>query len=106
MTEIVIQELENKGYDIKVKGHAEYNPGNDIVCSAISQLICTYASLVEDHKEEMKLNKLHLNTGDVHINFEKCIQDVIYLYTAFIIRGFKMLEDAFPDNVEFYYSAC
>lgn len=101
MTEIkiVIDESENE-YIILLSGHAGYNPGNDIVCSAISQLICTYASLISEQRENIDLYELHMGEGNVVIRFA-CKRNRMYIsaITEFIERGFKMLEGQYPEYV-------
>lgn len=52
MTTARFKQTGNK-YDIKIKGHALFNPGNDIICSAASILAYTLINvLLAEHNNE------------------------------------------------------
>ena len=97
MTDIILT-IKNESLDLNVKGHANYNPGADVVCSAISQLVCTFASLVEE-RTDIVINELYLDYADVRINISNI--NPIEAHIQFIIRGFELLEEAYEENVHF-----
>lgn len=41
---------------LQIVGHAEYNPGNDIICSAVSTLTQTFYRYVLMHETEMLID--------------------------------------------------
>ena len=47
MTKIRYTDLGNNQIQLEIKGHAGYNPGNDIVCASISTLVGVLARTVE-----------------------------------------------------------
>ncbi|MCR5703001.1 MAG: ribosomal-processing cysteine protease Prp [Eubacterium sp.] len=94
-----------EGVELRVVGHANYNPGHDIVCAAVSMLVNTYASLVEDYSNVMDLQEMKVNAGEVIIRYRDVkseeAADELNNYNAFVIRGSKMLQEGFPDYVSF-----
>lgn len=94
--------MKNNNINLKMKGHADYNPGNDIVCSALSAIVCTYAELLREAavKEELQIEKLEINSGDVEIEVKDNKSSKVEAYTEFAIKGFEGIQEAFPQNVE------
>ena len=89
---------ENDEFGICAEGHAEYNPGNDIVCSAISCLLQTlYAGLEMqcftpvEHRQES--GKFILN-GSVYGYRER----VVALFDS-VLYGLELIAEQYPDNV-------
>ena len=88
----------------EIKGHAGYNPGNDIVCSAISGLAYTLWGAV--------INLCGINDirykddpGDFLLDIPiKNLSSPIYgkLKTIFltVYTGIKLIAKSYPDNVE------
>ena len=92
MTKVYINIKANR-YEIKLKDHAGYNPGNDIVCASISQLVCTYIALLESLQivcEEQKIE-----SGDVMITFHSDKEKVLD-YTEFLVTGLVLIEREYP----------
>lgn len=89
---------EDDDFGICAEGHAEYNPGNDIVCSAISCLLQTlYAGLemqcfapVEHRQESGKF----VLSGSVYGYRER----VVALFDS-ILYGLELIAEQYPDNV-------
>lgn len=89
---------ENDEFGICAEGHAEYNPGNDIVCSAISCLLQTlYAGLEMqcftpvEHRQES--GRFVLN-GSVYGYRER----VVALFDS-VLYGLELIAEQYPDNV-------
>ena len=90
---------EEDDFGISAEGHAEFNPGNDIVCSAISALLQTLWAGLEvccftpvEHKQESGVFKL---TGSVYGYKER----VIGLFDS-ILFGLEQIAERYPDNVK------
>lgn len=96
MTEVKIEQNEIM-VDIKVKGHAEYNPGNDVVCAAISNNVCTFYSLLLE--TDLDILKQKILSGYVHIKYIRK-DNIMNEYLKFIVRSFKMLEESYPENIK------
>lgn len=91
-------EKDSKKIKLSITGHAMYNPGNDILCSAASMLGQAAVTMVGNMKgvyseANMGSGKLEMTVfGDT----EKIMERL-----AVMITGFQMLEAAYPEYVEF-----
>lgn len=101
MTEVSLYRDEKETI-LTISGHADYaQEGADIVCSACSVLSGTIATMIDDmdigaeitFKEG--LTKIHIE-NDKADSFKKMR---IICALEFVMTGFCMLEDAYPNNV-------
>ena len=100
MTNVDIH-INDDEYLVKLEGHAGYNPGNDIVCAAISQMICTYAALVNEQGESIEIQEMYLDIAEVRIKFKvKSSKEYIAAITKFIIKGFRMLQEQYSEHIQ------
>ena len=83
----------SKYFSLNMVGHADYNPGNDIVCSAVSTLNQTFIHLIS----EMGYSDIISKDGLVEVK-GKCKKGIKH-YLKFIITGYSGLANAYPDNV-------
>jgi uncharacterized protein YsxB (DUF464 family) len=86
---------------LEVMGHAGFNPGNDIVCSAISALAYTYAGAMNNLKLTSSFKDL---SGDFLCEADISgagIADKMKAKTIFntIFIGIKQVADSYPENV-------
>lgn len=81
-----------KTLGLQIKGHAGYNPGNDIVCAGISAIACSLAGYL-CQKAEKKLLTLRVESGDAEIQAKRNRQ------TA---GAFRMAETGFLQIEEQY----
>ena len=87
-------------YTIDIDGHAGYNPGMDIVCSAASILGYTLANALKDIEADKKIISMG-EDGEIHI----CIIPVrvtaeeARVIVNTIMLGYTLLADQYPDNV-------
>jgi uncharacterized protein YsxB (DUF464 family) len=100
MTNIRITSKQNV-YILNEEGHAEFNPGNDIVCSAISALTYTLVCGARNI-EGVKFITERLLPGDVRVvmttKTESAMKALDVLFDTFTC-GFLMLEKSYPKNV-------
>lgn len=100
MTNIKIRSKDNV-YVLVVEGHAGYNPGNDIVCSAISALVYTYVCGAKNI-EGVDFITERMNPGDVRVVMTTMTDDarmaLDVLYQTFLC-GFLMLQENYSKNV-------
>ena len=89
---------ENDEFGICAEGHAEYNPGNDIVCSAISCLLQTlYAGLEMqcftpvEHRQESGKFVLNGKCRYPH-------KDGAVVVFDSILYGLELIAEQYPDN--------
>lgn len=47
-------------FSLELNGHAGYNPGNDVVCAAVSAIVYTVAGWVENHRDDLTRVDKHL----------------------------------------------
>lgn len=86
-------------YTIDIDGHAGYNPGMDIVCSACSVLSYTLANVLEN--QEAELRHIKIDDGVIHIDIKPLTsnQEIISTIITTIMTGYEMLAEQYPDNV-------
>lgn len=102
MTNIKIDKLNNR-LIVEITGHAGYNPGNDIVCSAISMLTSTLSQCIID--EEMygnvTVDYMSLQDGNVNMDFNyiDSAEDKINTIIDTLYTGYELLAEQYPDYV-------
>lgn len=91
-----------KRFLLRVYGHAGYNKGNDIVCSACSILTFTVWQAIADLEDESLLKNVTSFKDDGYMSIEAELSDINTSLNVLrgIIRGFEMLENEYPENVE------
>ena len=91
-------------YLFECVGHTEYaSAGQDILCSAVSILCYTLRALLREAYEEGKIERYRedFSAGYVRMAFELPDDNALILdNTMAILRGFQLLEEAFPDFIE------
>lgn len=102
MTNVKIERLNNRVM-VDITGHAGFNPGNDIVCAAISMLSSTLAQCITDEElsGNVTIDYMELQDGNNSMDFKyidsasrriETIVDTIY-------TGFEILAEQYPDYV-------
>lgn len=103
MTRMTIHE-EAGIVQIDVEGHAMYNPGEDVVCAAISTLTYTLINVLQTMLSRGELNDLKISDspGDIHIRIVKDwgYKHQWYAIRDFFITGMEMIAEHFPENLE------
>ena len=94
----------NHRYDITIGGHAGFNPGFDIVCSAASMLTFTLMQALKNEFDAGYMKKFEMRhaSGDVHIfavPVRECRERVEIIVDT-VMLGFEMLADQYPANVQ------
>ena len=90
---------EGDEFGIIAEGHAEYNPGNDIVCSAISCLLQTFYAGLEMYCYTPVEHKQESGRFSVKGNAKRYKESVTTLFNS-ILFGLEMLEREYPENVK------
>lgn len=93
-------EIRHDGGKVTVKGHANYaEPGQDIVCAAISTLTQVFIASVEE------LTAAKIKTaqtgGYMEIVIEESTERAQVLLDSFLL-GCRMIADEYPDNVRVF----
>ena len=93
-------EIRHDGGKVTVKGHANYaEPGQDIVCAAISTLSQVFVASVEE------LTAAKIKTaqtgGYMEIVIEESTERAQVLLDSFLL-GCRMIADEYPDNVRVF----
>jgi uncharacterized protein YsxB (DUF464 family) len=95
---------------VLMEGHADFNPGNDIVCSAISALGYSLLGLLKNYAEETpgcinlefteenglidcKVTQIHFS----HINRLNTALDMLFI-------GLKQIELQYPDSIKVVFT--
>lgn len=100
MTEVSLHE-DNDLITLTVSGHAEYTQdGADIVCAACSALAGTFATMISN-LPVMKSVKFDNGRAKITINRNSCGTYSLQIKHAidFIMLGYRLLEERYPDNV-------
>lgn len=87
--------VKDDDYSVEAEGHALFNPGNDIVCSAVSALFYAFAGFLHN-SSVVKRADIHLNSGDAKI---KARGDIQQAFDMFMI-GLLQIEKAYPNNIK------
>lgn len=90
-------------YTIDIDGHAGFNPGMDIVCSACSILGYTLLNALESQHAEYKI--MSEDEGNIHIVFKPMEHDAEYTDAIIttVMTGYELLAEQYPNNVELNY---
>ena len=81
-----------------VSGHAGYNPGNDIVCAAVSALVQTFeASAKEFTTDEISSS---LKDGDAVITWPRAPTEELKLLIDVTCLGLIRLAGSYPENIK------
>jgi uncharacterized protein YsxB (DUF464 family) len=90
-------------YTIDIEGHADFNPGNDIVCSAASILAYTLENALAN-KAESQLTVINdTDNGEIHIKVKSTrdnIRDIRTIITT-IMTGYELLEEQYVPGGSF-----
>jgi uncharacterized protein YsxB (DUF464 family) len=88
---------------ISVHGHAQYNPGNDVVCAGISTITCQLINYVGALEENGVVSDTILDEADGHIIlcFKVSPGEMEGWHTAWkvISTGYESLASEYPDHV-------
>lgn len=86
---------------LSLKGHAEYASKDDIVCAAVSTLTYTLINFLDDRITEGKIKDLgyYEAPGDIEIEFEIVDYPEWPQICEFILTGYEMISEHYPDNV-------
>ena len=94
---------ERNEYWLDIIGHAGYNPGNDIVCSAVSVLATTLAQKMRelDEIDLFSVMKCTMESGNVHIYANVRAGRTWRFEVVFdtIMTGFELLHNTYPGYV-------
>lgn len=82
---------------LSVQGHAGYNPGNDIVCAAVSALVQTFeASAREFTSDEISSS---LQDGDAIITWARAPTKELSLLIDSLYLGLCSIAAEYPDYI-------
>lgn len=84
---------------LKLRGHAGYNPGNDVVCSAASILICTLNGYIETHPDNIEESDVY-DIEDGHVDISLSGNNEFLAVFDAVKLGLRLLEQNFPNNVK------
>lgn len=103
MTTVRIRIKSELTVEVSVKGHADYNPGNDIVCAGISTLSYTLLNYLRQAEKEHLVRDYSYTEepGDIHMEFTVHWMFGREIGTAIDVfrTGMEMLESQYPDNI-------
>jgi uncharacterized protein YsxB (DUF464 family) len=94
-----------KGNVLRMNGHADFNPGNDVICSAASVICYTLAQNYQfcfDRGELEKPPHIKLEGGNVVLAAtpKRKYRKAFNVMVNAVLVGFVLLANQFPDNVK------
>lgn len=92
----------NNSFVLEFQGHANYNPGNDIVCSAVSVLCYTLAGAVSNIPPECVYTEKRLGSGCAYVKVNiknKEIREKVNIIFETVLIGLLQLEESYPDHI-------
>jgi uncharacterized protein YsxB (DUF464 family) len=85
---------------VQAKGHAEFNPGNDIVCSAISALLQTLYAGLEMRCYARVHHEQESGWFCIDVGIEEKNRDRIEALFNSVIYGLELIAEKYPNNVK------
>lgn len=82
---------------LSVKGHAGYNPGNDIVCAAVSALVQTFEQSARDLTTDTIISSME--DGDAVITWPRAPTAELTVLIDATFIGLSSLAETFPQYV-------
>lgn len=90
----ITKESGKEMYMLQMSGHAGYNPGNDIVCSALSTLIVTFAETLLQ-KGIPTVHNITSGYAKVECEYSEAVKDIILT----IETGIELIAKQYSQNV-------
>jgi uncharacterized protein YsxB (DUF464 family) len=85
-------------YKLRLDGHAGYNPGNDIVCAAVSSIIFALEGWLANSREHIaQIFTMRCRPGDVEIDVSG--DDTLRPAFEMAYIGLAQIAETYPDNV-------
>lgn len=90
------------GYQaMKLQGHAEFNPGQDVVCAGISALAFALVGTLQGMKASFRRRKVDVGV-DIEIEpfiypDDQAIADAVFITC---LTGLRMIETTYPEHIE------
>lgn len=102
MTSVDISKVNNTVV-VSVAGHAEYNPGNDVVCAGLSTLTQSLFATLEYYESKnkccIKSKQIKEDIGTALISFTYSSEKEIEAVINMAVIGFSMLANTYPKNI-------
>lgn len=91
----------NNFYEYHSEGHADFNPGNDIVCSAVSALSYALLGTLENVKDASTDHKIKNGNMFISINpLNKSVHAIANTVFTTVFIGLMQLEVTYPEHVK------
>lgn len=86
------------GYALWMRGHADYHPGNDIVCAGASAIVCALAGYLHNAQGHLyELLEERLEHGDACIRFRGDAAAGEAFKMALV--GLLQLQESYPEHL-------
>ena len=82
---------------ISVSGHAGHNPGNDIVCAAVSALVQTFEASAREFTTDEIISSLQ--DGDAVVAWPRAPTSELSLLIDSLYLGLCQIAASYPDNI-------
>lgn len=86
------------GYEVRMRGHAGYSDGDDIVCASCSILAYALAENVLRTQDELCVCEINTGDGEMTICAEPRSEKLDIIMDAYQ-AGYELLAQKYPQNV-------
>jgi len=83
---------------LSVQGHAGYNPGNDIVCAAVSALVQTFEAAAKEFTTDRLESSMQ--DGNAVISWPRAPTKELSLLIDSTCLGLLRMAGSYPDNIK------
>jgi uncharacterized protein YsxB (DUF464 family) len=94
---------DNQGFTaMELKGHAGYNPGNDIVCAGISALAFALVGTLKNI-DGISFTRLQYQEGaavEIEPFADPEVQAVVDAVFTTVLIGLKQIQKQYPENIQ------
>ncbi|MFZ5975209.1 MAG: ribosomal-processing cysteine protease Prp [Bacillota bacterium] len=96
-------------FRIQIEGHADYNPGQDIICASCSTLAYTLLQCLKAEQESNNFivfdHDIKEGVGSYYVKMRPLQRAIGYIEVMVntIASGFALLAHKYPNHVKFIY---
>lgn len=95
----IVAMKQHQRYSLRIKGHAGFSKGKDIVCAAVSALYYALAETAQKDEGVYFIKRCESDgSGEIEFTGGKSTEGAFKM----ALEGFSLLEKNFPKNVKLY----
>lgn len=95
----VVTECGGGRYKLRLRGHAGYNPGNDIVCAATSAIVFALMGYLANAKEHIS-DTVTLDYAPGEVSIDVLGDDTLSPAFTMAYIGLAQIAESYPENIK------